>query len=554
MGSLSDLLIMLAAGVLIVPAAQYLKLGSIPGFLLAGILVGPSAAGIISNSEEIHFISEFGVVFLLFVIGMEVNPSKLWHMRSWVFGMGLIQVVVTGTIFTLIAMHIFHCSLQTAILVGTSLALSSTAFVLQILLEKKALNHSFGRASFSILLLQDLAVVPLLALVGFFSMEKVVINSQIITLIAEAFAILASVIIAGRFLLQPILNIVARAHNPEIFTATALLLVIGMAMLTEHVGLSMEMGAFIAGLLIADCNYRHQIMAEIQPFRGILLGLFFMSMGLSVDLMLFGENFIGIILLTLGLILTKIAIIFPLAYLFKLGIKNSIATAIILAQSGEFALVVFAEATDQQLLSRAIYEQLLLVILFSMLLTPILANIAFRLINKTNITDEHVEFETQQPSRIILAGFGRVGQRIGNILEQLEIPYVAIDKKPDIIDMAQKQNRQVFYGDARKPNIFKSLKMDDDSIVVITLDDFEAAESLVVMLSTHYPNAYILVRGHNATQCKILLTLGASDIVSENLEASIQLSRLALIESGIESTQYDDILSQYKFEYYKHIS
>jgi monovalent cation:proton antiporter-2 (CPA2) family protein len=553
MGSLSDLLIMLAAGVLIVPAAQYLKLGAVPGFLLAGILVGPSVAGLISEPEEIKHISEFGVVFLLFVIGMEVNPSKLWHMRGWVFGMGLLQVLLTGTVLSLISIQLFNCSLQTGILIGASLSLSSTAFVLQLLLAKKALGQNFGRASFSVLLLQDLAVVPLLALIGFFSMEKFVVNSQIITVIAEAFALLASVIIAGRYLLQPVLNIIARSHNPEIFTATALLLVIGMALLTESVGLSMEMGAFIAGLLIADCNYRHQIMAEVQPFRGILLGLFFMSMGLSVNLSVFIDQPVNILLLTVGLIATKFIVLFPIVYLFRLGLQNSLATAMILAQSGEFALVIFAAAMESALLSDVIYQQLLLIVLFSMLLTPMLANIAFRIVNRVEQSDEKIEFDSK-PSRIILAGFGRVGQRIGNILEQLDVPYVAIDNKPEIVDMAQKQGHPVFYGDARKPDIFKSLHMTDDSIVLITLDDFDAAENLVVMLSSHYPNAYILVRGHNANQCKILLSLGASDIVSENLEASIQLSRLALIESGIESGQYDDVLAQYKFEYYKQIS
>jgi voltage-gated potassium channel Kch len=326
-----------------------------------------------------------------------------------------------------------------------------------------------------------------------------------------------------------------------------------MALLTESVGLSMEMGAFIAGLLIADCNYRHQIMAEVQPFRGILLGLFFMSMGLSVNLSVFIDQPVNILLLTVGLIATKFIVLFPIVYLFRLGLQNSLATAMILAQSGEFALVIFAAAMESALLSDVIYQQLLLIVLFSMLLTPMLANIAFRIVNRVEQSDEKIEFDSK-PSRIILAGFGRVGQRIGNILEQLDVPYVAIDNKPEIVDMAQKQGHPVFYGDARKPDIFKSLHMTDDSIVLITLDDFDAAENLVVMLSSHYPNAYILVRGHNANQCKILLSLGASDIVSENLEASIQLSRLALIESGIESGQYDDVLAQYKFEYYKQIS
>lgn len=550
---LFDLLIMLAAGVLIVPLAQYLKLGAVPGFLLAGIIVGPSAAGLIDNSEEIHRIGEFGVVFLLFIIGMEVNPSKLWQMRSWVFGMGALQVLVTGTALAIAGKLLFNFDNNTAALIGMALALSSTAFVMQILLERKAMQRQFARASFSILLMQDLAVVPLLAFAGFISMGEVSMNSSMLNPLAKALAVAGAVILSGRYLLQPVLNIIARSRNPEIFTATALLLVMGMAFLSQAIGLSMEMGAFIAGLLIADCSYRHQIRAEIQPFRGILLGLFFMSMGLSVNLQVLFAHPILILALTVGLIIIKSAIALPLLLLFKLNSRKSIASALLLAQSGEFALVILSQALGQNLLSQTLYQQLLLVVLCSMLATPILAKWAFDVVNKEQADGENFDINLEH-SRIILAGFGRVGQRIGSILEKLDIEYIAIDKNPNTVAQAQKMGRPVFYGDATKASIFKSLEMSDDNIVLITLDDFDAAEQLVVMLSSHYPKAYTLVRGHNAKQCEILLKLGASDIVSENLEASLQLSRLALTETGMDEHQFKDVLAQYKFEYYRDIS
>lgn len=550
---LFDLLIMLAAGVLIVPLAQYLKLGAVPGFLLAGIIVGPSVLGLIDNSEEIHHIGEFGVVFLLFIIGMEINPSKLWRMRSWVFGMGALQVVITGVALALAGHWLFGFNNNTALLIGMAMALSSTAFVMQILLDRKAMQRPFAKASFSILLMQDLAVVPLLAFAGFITMGKLSMGSSMVEPVLKALAVAGAVILTSRYLLQPVFNIIAKSKNPEIFTATALLLVMGMAILSQAIGLSMEMGAFIAGLLIADCSYRHQIRAEIQPFRGILLGLFFMSMGLSVNLDVFFGNPLFIIALTLGLLTIKAVIDIPLSLLFGLTRKQSIATALLLAQSGEFALVILAYAFNEQLLNQVLYQQLLLVVLCSMLATPALAKWAFAIVDKQQTENDTLDINLRQ-SRIILAGFGRVGQRIGSIFEKLDLDYIAIDKSADIVNKGRRKGSPVFFGDATKPSIFKSLEMDDDSIIIITLDDFDAAEQLVVMLATHYPKAYILVRGHNAKQCQKLLTLGASEIVSENLEASLQLSRLAMNETGMDDQQFQDVLAQYRFEYYRDIS
>ena len=279
---LTDTIVLLSAAVIAVPLFQSLGLGAIPGFLVAGIVLGPSGLGYIENYDEIANLAELGVVLLLFVIGIEINPSRLWKMKGLVLGLGSLQVLITGCLITVIAHEILNSSWKISLLIGSALALSSTAFVLQLLTEKKMLSSEFGRPSVAVLLLQDLAVIPLLAFVSLMATPELTIAEDVFLAFAEALILLVLIIITARYILNPLLNRLARFGSPEIFTASALLLVLGSAQVMENIGLSMAMGAFTAGLLIADSSYRHQIIAEIQPFRGLLLGLFFMSMGMSL--------------------------------------------------------------------------------------------------------------------------------------------------------------------------------------------------------------------------------------------------------------------------------
>lgn len=307
---LIDIIILLIAAVVVVPIFQLARLGAVPGFLIAGVLVGPSGLGWISNVSEIGHFAEIGVVLLLFIIGIELKPSRLWLMRRLVFGLGAIQVILTGAILAVLAYYLFDIPVRAAILVGPALALSSTAFVLQILVEQKLLNTQHGRASLAVLLLQDLAVVPLLALVPLLAMPKLGIGGDIGIALAESLLILGLVVVVGRYFLNPVLHRVARSGNPELFTASAVLIVLGTAMATDRAGLSMAMGAFLAGMLISDSSYRHQVMAEILPFRGLLLGLFFMSMGMSVNLTLFFDQPIISVAIAVALLALKAAILF----------------------------------------------------------------------------------------------------------------------------------------------------------------------------------------------------------------------------------------------------
>ena len=374
-----DVVIMLAAAVVAVPLFRIVGVGTLPAFLIAGITVGPSGLALIDSVTEISQLSELGVVLLLFVIGIEVKPSRLWLMRRQVFGLGTLQVVVTGALITAIAYLLLDVAFPAAVVIGPALALSSTAFVLQLLSERRSLHSEHGHASLAVLLLQDLAVVPLLALVPLLTLQQLPIGADIVIALVEAIAILSAVVIGGRYLLQPILHRTTQTRSKEIFTAVTVLLVLGSAVLTEHLGLSMVMGAFIAGLLVADSPFRHEVIAEIDPFRGLLLGLFFMSMGMSLDL----SEFVAQPILTFGLlgalIVIKVIALWPLALAFGVGVRTAAAVAVLLAQSGEFGLILFAYAFQAELLDNSLYQQLLLVVVLSMLVTPLIARLAHRL-------------------------------------------------------------------------------------------------------------------------------------------------------------------------------
>jgi monovalent cation:proton antiporter-2 (CPA2) family protein len=549
---LLDIVFLLTAAVIAVPVFRAIGLGVVPGFLVAGILVGPSGLGLIDNFNEIRQLAELGVVLLLFVIGIELKPARLWLMRRLVFGLGTLQVMVTGGLITAAIYMATDLPFRTAVIIGPALALSSTAFVLQLLAEKKMLNSEYGRASLSVLLLQDLAVVPLLALVPLLAIPELTIGTDIAIALVETLGILFVVIVGGRYLLQPVMHRIARTKSRETFTAFAVLLVLGSALLTEHLGLSMAMGAFIAGLLIADSPFRHEVIAEIVPFRGLLLGLFFISMGMALDVGVFIADPLLSLGLLLALLAVKFAVLWPFGLLFGLGRKPGAAVALLLAQSGEFGLVIFAYAFQAEMMAAGVFQQLLVVIVLSMLVTPVLANLAHRqAAGRNRAGDDEHEAPVRAP--VVLAGFGRVGQRVGRILESANLPYVAIDLDSSLVLRERKKGHSVFYGDGRRPDILRSAGVADAQLVVVTLDDFEAAETVVSRLHAEYPDVAILARGHSARQCRRMLNLGAKFAVAENLEASLDLAREVLLKESGDLDQTKAILERFRREYYSRI-
>jgi monovalent cation:proton antiporter-2 (CPA2) family protein len=549
---LTDLLILLAAAVVVVPLFQAARLGAVPGFLIAGVIVGPSGLGLIDRVSEIVHLAEIGVVLLLFLIGIELKPSRLWLMRRFVFGLGIAQVVLTGLALGAMGFYLFDLPPAAAVLAGPALALSSTAFVLQILAEQKALNSNYGRPSFAVLLLQDLAVVPLLALVPLLAMPEMSIGKNIGLALIESLVILALVVLGGRHLLHPVLYRVARAGSAEVFTASAVLIVLGAALATEYAGLSMAMGAFLAGLLISESAYRHQVVAEIQPFRGLLLGLFFMSMGMLINLGLLLQNPFLFLALMAALVAVKILTLLPLALVFGLPLKTSAAVALLLAQSGEFALVLFALARQSELLAEPIFEQLLLVVLLSMLATPLLAWGAQRLAQKRETVPADADTVSEGAS-VVVAGYGRVGHRIGEILARAGRPYVALDSNPSIVAAERGRGNPVYFGDLSQPGVLRSVGAGKVRLIIVTLNDPEATKELVGALRELYPKVEILARGHNLETCQSLSRMGAAGVVSENVEASLELSRMAMERIGVEAGDTEAILSAFRQRYHAQI-
>jgi monovalent cation:proton antiporter-2 (CPA2) family protein len=552
---LSDIIILLTAAVIIVPLFQYWRLGAVPGFLLAGLLIGPAGLGFIENVTQITHFAEFGVVFLLFIIGIELKPSRLWLMRHTVFGLGSLQVVITGGLLMGILMWWLDMPLQTALLIGPALALSSTAFGLQLLNERRALGSERGRTSFAILLFQDISVVPLLALVPVLAQPEIASGGDILFALGKAALIVFGIIFAGRYLLQPALKNIWQHGTPEIFTACAILLVLAAAAAMLSIGLSMAFGAFLAGLLIADSPFRHQVIAEIQPFRGLLLGLFFMSMGMSVDLLHLAQQPLQWLGIVIALMAFKAAVMWPLVCSFKLHSRDALAVSLLLAQSGEFALALFAVAFGAGLLPEILFRQLLLVVLLSMMLTPLLARLADRIARGKPAEPDGVAKVTDgtqdhQPP-IILAGFGRMGQRIGSVLEAAGIAYVAVEKDAELVTRQRELGRPVFLGDSARSEVLRAAGAAAAKIVVITLNDPEAIRRIVAVISRGFPDLGIFARGHDLSTCKSLRALGAHVTVSETLEASLELARAALVRVGTQQEHIDQLMEQSRREFYE---
>lgn len=553
---LLDILFLLCSAVLIVPIAQVLRLGAVPGFLIAGILVGPSGLGLIDSIHEISHLAEIGVVLLLFVIGIELKPSRLWLLRRYVFGLGTLQVVLSGLVIGTIAHMVFGLSIRSSILIGPALALSSTAFVLQILSENKSLQSPCGRASFAILLLQDLAVVPLLALIPLLVATELSLTADIGLALLQSLLIVTVVIIVGRYFLQPLLHRIARYGNADVFTASAVLIVLASAMATEHAGLSMAMGAFLAGLLMSDSAYRHQVVAELQPFRGLLLGLFFMSMGMSLNLSVFLQSPWLVLGLLLLLIVIKFVVLFPLAISFGLSLPGSVAVAAILAQAGEFSLVLFSLAFQTGLLDQQTFQLLLVIVLLSMIVTPLLSRYC-HYANKNGAEPKSADITPSEEgvfSPIVLAGYGRVGHRIGEILTQAKIPFIAIDASASVVEAERQHGLPIYFGDIRKPEMLKSAGVEHAKIIIVTVNDPEAAENVVKALRRLYPEKLIYARGHSLRECRILKKIGANGVVSENFEASVELSRQVLTEMGISNENCSELLQQFRLTYQQQIN
>jgi monovalent cation:proton antiporter-2 (CPA2) family protein len=555
---LLELLIILGGAVLLVPLFQRLGLGSVLGFLAAGVLIGPWGLGLIVEIEEIQHLAEFGIVFLLFLIGIELKPSRLWRMRKQVFGFGLAQVIVTTLVLTQLG-RMAGLEPPVPILIGSALALSSTAFVLQLLAERRELASHHGRLSFAILLLQDLAVVPLLALVPLLETSEPDVEINVGFALLEAAAIFAAVLFAGRYLLGPLFRHVASSRNSEVFTASALLLVLGTAVVMEIAGLSMAMGAFIAGLLIADSEYRHQVVADIMPFRGMLLGLFFMSVGMAIDFGGLVTDLPNVLLWLVVLVTVKAAVLWPLALVSGLRGASAMAVALFLAQGGEFGFVLFGVAHHAGLLDELVFQRAILVVALSLALTPLLVRIADHLLAREKaaaISDTVPTGEADDEARekpVLIAGFGRVGRRIAELLQQAGVPYLGIDQDADTVARARARGFSVFFGDVSRAEVLHAIGIGRARLAVIAVDRGEPSLQAVRAIHHAAPELPILVRAVDREHCRELISAGASRAYSENLETSLQLAAATMYEVGTGEASIKRLLDDFRKEYVEHI-
>jgi glutathione-regulated potassium-efflux system ancillary protein KefC/glutathione-regulated potassium-efflux system protein KefB len=542
----AQIAVFLGATVLAIPLFRMLRLSSILGYLAAGVVIGILGRRIVPDTELVMHTAEFGVVLLLFVIGLELQPSRLRAMRKAVFGLGVAQVVVTTTVFTLIAVAL-GLPLNTAIVVAFALSLSSTPLVLQLLAERQQLNTHYGRSSFAVLLFQDIAVMPMLAILPLLGGVQQDMTQTLLSA-GKGLGVLALLVFAGRYLLRPVLRIVAETKVSEAFTAAALFVVLGTALLVNAVGLSMALGAFVAGLLLADSEYRHELEADIEPFKGLLLGLFFMSVGISANLGLLIEQPGRIALLVAGLIAVKFVLLYTLARATRHSPESSRGLAFALPQAGEFGFVLFSLAVGNRVLDPELAEMLVIVVTISMIVSPLLMSLHTNVIEPRLAQPEQREFDRveSQDSRVIIAGFGRFGQIIGRVLRMRRISFTALEGSVAQVDFVRRFGNKVYYGDASRLEVLQAAGAARAEVFVLALDDVDASVRTAELVRRHFPNLKIMARARNRQHALRLMDIGVRYFIRETYLSSLDLAQHTLEALGL--TRADAIESIRRFD------
>lgn len=529
-----DATIFLGAAVILIPLAKRFGIATVLGYLFTGLLLGPSFLKVAGNPDDLLHFSEFGVVLLLFIIGLELQPSRLWALRQQIFVLGGLQVIVTGLVLMLLSWYFLDIRLSNSFVIGFGLALSSTAFVLQLLGEKKQLATTHGQQAFTILLFQDIAVIPLLAALPFLSGAQEQNYDWIY--FAKVISIFAGMIFVSRFVVRPFFKFVASSNATELLTATALFIVLGVSLLMNYIGLSMALGAFLTGVLLADSEYRHELEASIEPFKGLLLGLFFMSVGMLTNVKLIVAKPLLIIGLAVSLMLIKFVVLTIIARLMGNKNESSIRLGVTLAQGGEFAFVLFSVATAQHLLTREQQNILNLVVTVSMAMTPLafllLEKIGNPIFAKAKPSKEYDKIPNHEHA-VVIAGFGRVGQIIGRVLRMHNIEFTAIEKSANQVDFVRKFGNQVYYGNPKNPEILRAAGLENAKVFIIAIGDIELSETVADYAVRNYPHLTILARAKNREHYYRLRDAGVKYIWRETYLSSLDMSRETLEVLGM---------------------
>ena len=535
---LSSSIVFLAAAVVAVPIFKKLKLGAILGYLVAGIVIGPSLLHWVDDPETILHFAELGVVLLLFIIGLELEPEKLWRMRHHILITGGGQLMISAIIIAFVLYALFKLSLLVSIIVGLALALSSTAFAIQLMHEQNIFRTAPGKKGFAILLMQDLAVIPILLLVESLSGQDQTGAP------AWWFSVLliAAVLIIGRYSLNPFLRLISRYGSTEIMTAAALLIVISTALGVQQAGLSMGMGAFIAGILLANSSFKHQLETEIEPFKGLLLGLFFMAIGMNLDLSLLTSKPMFIISLSILLVLIKLFVIYCIMRWNKLSNTDSIRIGLMLSQGGEFAFVIMAQAAANQIISADIANQVTLIVGISMALTSPLVILQNKFIKKQNVSaSDYDSMRDADEPQVIIAGFGRFGQITARILHANQIPFTALDKDADHIEFVKQFGSKIFYGDACRLDLLKKAGIEHARVLLISIGSEEDGLKIAKMVREKFPQIKIIARTHNRLTAMKYAELGITNYIREVFAGSLEAAQLVLREYGYTSAEAENM-------------
>ncbi|WP_305373783.1 glutathione-regulated potassium-efflux system protein KefB [Photobacterium leiognathi] len=528
--------VFLSAAIIAVPLAQKLGLGSVLGYLIAGIIIGPWGLALISDVDAILHFSEFGVVLLLFLIGLELNPKKLWQMRKPILGLGGSQVAITSIVIAGIVMS-FAGLLPTitwrdAAVIGMGLALSSTAIALRVIEEQQLSGSETGQSGFAVLLFQDIAVIPMLALLPALAGGEGGSWNDAVWMLGG----IALLLVGGHFLLRPLFRYVVMSGVRELFNVAALLLVLGIALIMQAFGLSMALGAFLAGVLLAESEYRHELEIAIEPFKGLLLGLFFISVGMAVNLGLLWQYPLQILAAVLALVAVKGGVLYLLARIFGVREKSRSQMAAILSQGGEFAFVLFTAARTEGLLDGQLLAFLLVVVSLSMMTTPLVLTLQNRWYVRGFQADVEPEPETDVVDRspqVIITGFGRFGQVIGRLLFSNKIKVTILERDPSQIQFLRKFGYKVFYGDATQLDLLRSAGADKAEAIIICTDAPTEVMEVVALCQQHFPHLKILARARSRVEAHQLLSQGVECFSRETFAGALDLGRQALISLGM---------------------
>lgn len=540
MSLLLQITLFLGAALLFVPLGKKLGIATVLGYLFTGILLGPNVLNIANDPEGIMGLAEFGVILLMFLIGIELRPQRLWEMRQSIFITGSLQVIITGLVLMGTIFLLFQQSLSNSFVIGFALALSSTAFVLQLLSEKQQLNTTHGQQSFSILLFQDIAAIPLLAIIPVLGGGSSTHHG--IAYFALIIAAFSGLFLFSRYIMRPFFRFVAKSGATELITAVGLFIVFGVVLLMDTIGISTTLGAFLTGVLLADSEFRHELEASIAPFKGLLLGLFFMTVGMTTELSLLVKNPLLIIGGALLLIIIKALVMLSIARYKKYNWQTSLMIAACLAQGGEFAFVILNVAKSEKVLDNALVEPITLIVTLSMVLTPIIfwlisEKIAPRF-NRNN-EPQYDEIPNEHP-QIIIAGFGRVGQIIARLAHMQHFPFTAIDNNLQRIDFVRRYGGKLYYGDITQPELLRSAGIEHAKVFVLAIDDVEDCMNVARHINLNYPHVTLLVRARDRYHMHLLRDVGIKHIWRETYLTSLGIGYRALCELGIsQELAYD---------------